>query len=94
VLLQGAQDLSIVLQMFLLGFTKYEDVMQIYDHKGVCEWMQYIIHHPHECGQCISQVERHDQPLKETFFRLEACLPYINFLQSKLGDSLTSNQSY
>jgi hypothetical protein len=84
VLSQGAQDLLNVLQMFLLGFSKDEDVIQIYDHKGFCEWSQYIIHHLHECGQGISQAERHDQPLEETFFRLEGCLPYISFLNQHL----------
>jgi hypothetical protein len=72
---RGAQDLLNVIQMFLLGFAKDEDVIQIYNHKGVYEWWQYIIHHLHECVWGISQTERHDQTLEETFFRIEGCLP-------------------
>jgi hypothetical protein len=49
-----------MLQMFLPSFVEDEDVIYIYDHKGVCEWPQYVINHPHECGRDISQVERHD----------------------------------
>jgi hypothetical protein len=70
--------------MFLLGFSKDEDFIQIYEHKGVCEWSQYIIHHVHECDQGISQVKRHEKTLKETFFRLEGCIPYISFLNQHL----------
>jgi hypothetical protein len=29
--------------------TKHEDIFQIYDHKGINEWSQDIVHHPHEC---------------------------------------------
>jgi hypothetical protein len=71
-------------QMFLPSFVEDEDVIQIYDHKGFCEWMQYGIHHPHECGWGISQAKMYEQPLKETLFILEGCLPYINFLNQHL----------
>jgi hypothetical protein len=81
---QGAQDLLNVLQMFHPGFAKDEDVIQIYDNKGVCEWLKYIIYHLHECGCGISQVKRNYQPLEETFFRLEGCLPYISLLNRHL----------
>jgi hypothetical protein len=84
VVFQGAQDLLNMLQMFLPIFFEYEDVIQIYDHKGDFEWLKYVIHHPHECGQGIIQAKRHDQPLEDTFFRLEGCLPYINFLNQNL----------
>ena len=77
---QGAQDLLNMLQMFLPGFAKDKDVIQIYDHKGVFEWPQYIIHHLHECGRGISKAKRHDQPLEDTFFRLEGCLTYISLV--------------
>jgi hypothetical protein len=77
---QGSQDLLNFLQMFLLDVSKVEDVNQIYDHKGFCEWIQYIIHHLHECVQIISQEKIHDQPLEETLFRIECCLPYISLL--------------
>jgi hypothetical protein len=60
VFLYGAQDLLNMLQMFLPNFVEDEDVIYIYDHKGVCEWPQYVINHPHEFGRDISQVERHD----------------------------------
>jgi hypothetical protein len=69
-----------MLQMFLPIFAEDEDVIWVYDHKGVCEWSQYVIHHLHECVRSIIQDERHDQPLEETFFRLEGCLPYITLL--------------
>jgi hypothetical protein len=48
------QDLLNVLQMFLPIFSKDEDVIHIYDTKGVCEWTQYIIHHLHECVRGIN----------------------------------------
>jgi hypothetical protein len=84
VLSQGAQDLLNVLQIFLLGFSKDEDVIPIYDQKGVCEWSQYIIHHPHEFSWGISQDRIHEKPLKDIFFKLEGYLPYINFLNRHL----------
>jgi hypothetical protein len=84
VLPQGEQNLLNVIQMFLIVFSKYEDVIHIYDHKGFCEWMQYIIHHLYECGQGISKDEKHDQPLEETFFILEGYLSYINLLNRHL----------
>jgi hypothetical protein len=84
VLSQGAQDLLDVLQMFFLGPTEYEDVIQIYDHKRVCEWPQDIIHHPHECHWSISQAKRHDQPFKKAFFRFEGCFPYISLFYQNL----------
>ena len=66
--------------MLLPGSIVDEDVIQIYKHKGVCEQTQDIIHHPHEHHWSISQSKRHDQPLKNAFFRLEGCFPYITFL--------------
>jgi hypothetical protein len=80
VLSQCAQALLNVLQMFLLDFFKYEDVIHIYYQKEFCEWLQFIIHHLHECGRDIGKSKRHDQPLKETLFILKWCLPYISFL--------------
>jgi hypothetical protein len=79
VLSQDAQDLLNILEMFLPSYVEGEDVIQIYDHKGVFEWTQYVIHHLHECGWEINQAERHDRPLEETLFILEGCLPYISF---------------
>jgi hypothetical protein len=73
-----------MLQMFLPGFAEDEEVIQIFYHKGFFEWLQYIIHHPHECDLGISQAERHEQPLEGTFFRLEGCLPYISFFNRHL----------
>jgi hypothetical protein len=84
VMLQGAQDLLNMLQMYLLSFVEYADVIQIHNHKRVCEWLQYVIHHLLECGRGISQAERHDHPLEDSFFRLEGCLPNINFLNRHL----------
>jgi hypothetical protein len=84
VLLHGSQDLLNVIQMFLWGFAKDEDVIQIQYHKWVCEWPQYIIHHLHECGQGIIQAERNDQPIKATLFKIEGCFPYISLLNPHL----------
>jgi hypothetical protein len=84
VLFHGSQDLLNVLQMFLWGFSKDEDVIQIQYLKWFCEWTQYIFHHLHECGQGIIQAARNDQPLKATLFRIEGCFPDINLLNPHL----------
>jgi hypothetical protein len=43
-LLHDAQNLLNVLQVCFLGSDEDEDVIQIYNHKRVCEWPQDIIH--------------------------------------------------
>jgi hypothetical protein len=83
-ILHGDQDLLNVLQILYPGLAEDEDVIQIYDHKIVCEQLQDIIHHPHECHWRISQAKRHDHPLKTTFFRFEGCLPYIDLFYQNL----------
>jgi hypothetical protein len=45
---------------------------------------QDVIHQPHEGGWGIHQAKGHDQPLEETFFRLESGLPYINMFYGDL----------
>jgi hypothetical protein len=53
VLSQSAQDLLNMPHVLLSRFVEYEDVIQIYYHKGVGEGSQYIIHQSHESGWCI-----------------------------------------
>jgi hypothetical protein len=72
---QGVQDLLNVLQMFFPSSIEDEDVIQIYDHKRVCEQLQDIIHHPHECCRTICQPKGMTNHSK-AFFRLEGGLPY------------------
>lgn len=45
VFLQGPQELLNVLQLFYPGSIEVEDVIQIYNHKRVCEWSYDITHH-------------------------------------------------
>jgi hypothetical protein len=63
-LLKGAQNLLNVLQILFPSFVEYEDIIQIYNHKIICEWPQYIFHYPHELFWCINQAKRLDQPPK------------------------------
>jgi hypothetical protein len=67
-----------VLQVFYPTLAEYEDVIQIYNHKGICERQEDVIHQPHESLWGIYQAKGHDQPLENTFFRLESSLPYIS----------------
>jgi hypothetical protein len=53
VLSQSAKNLLNMPHVLLPRSTEYEDVIQIYYHKGVGEGSQYIIHQPHESGWCI-----------------------------------------
>jgi hypothetical protein len=55
-----------------------EDIIQIYNPKGISERPQYVIHQPHEICWGILQAKGHDQPLENTIFRLESTLPYIS----------------
>jgi hypothetical protein len=73
-----------VLQMFYPSYAKDEDVIQMFDHKRVCEWMEHVIHNPHECYQIITQDKRNYQPLKKAFFRHEGYLPYISLFNRDL----------
>jgi hypothetical protein len=46
--------------------------------------LQDVIHQPHEGGWGICQAKGHDQPLENTFFRLESSLPYISLFYGDL----------
>jgi hypothetical protein len=35
--------------MFYPSSIEDDDMIQIYDHKIVFEWLKDIVHHPHEC---------------------------------------------
>jgi hypothetical protein len=60
VLLQSAQNLLNMPHVLLPRSAEYEDVIQIYYHKGVGGGSQYIIHQPHESGWFIFQAKGHD----------------------------------
>jgi hypothetical protein len=70
-------DILNVLQVLCPTLTKNEDDIQIYNHKGIGEGPQDVIHQPHEGGWGIRQAKGHHQPLENTFFRLESSIPYI-----------------
>jgi len=84
VLLQGAQDLLNVFQMFHTSYTKDEDIIQVYNQQKVYEQPYDIIHPHHEHFWSISQAKEHDQPLEYSFFRFECCLSYINLFNWSL----------
>jgi hypothetical protein len=84
VLSQGAQGLLNVVQVLCPGPAEDDDVIQIDHHERVCEWLQDIIHYPHQCRWSISWDKRHDEPLKEAFFIFEGCLPYIIWFYQNL----------
>jgi hypothetical protein len=84
VLSQSVEDLLNVLQVFFPTLVEDEDVIQIYNHKGIGEGPQDVIHQPHEGGWGIRQAKGHDQPLEKTFFRLESSLPYISLFYGDL----------
>jgi len=77
VLPQSVQNLLNVLQVFCPIVVEDKNVIQIYNHKGIGEGLQYVIHQPHEGGWGIFQAKGHHQPFEKTFFRLESNLPYI-----------------
>jgi len=48
------------------------------------EWLEDIIHHPHESYWSICQLERHDQPLEKAFLIFDGSLPNIGMLNGHL----------
>jgi hypothetical protein len=79
VLSQSVEDLLNVLQVFFPNLAEYEDVIHIYNHKGLGENPQGVTHQLHESFWGIRQAKGHDQPLEKNFFRLESSLSYINW---------------
>jgi hypothetical protein len=73
-----------VLQVFFPTLAKDEDFIHIYNHKGIVEGLKYVVHQPHEICWGIHQTKGHDQPLENTFFRLERSLPYISLFYGDL----------
>jgi hypothetical protein len=66
-----------MLQLFYPSLVVDEDVIQIHNQKIISERPKDIFHHPHESCCGIFQTKGHDQPFKNTFFRLEGNFPYI-----------------
>jgi hypothetical protein len=60
-----------MLQVFYPIIVVDEYVIQLHHLKKNGEWLQDIIHHPHESCWDILQTKGHDQPFKNTFFGLE-----------------------
>ena len=69
-----------MLQMFFPNFVVDEDIIQIYDLKRIGEWLENIIHYPHEGCWSIRQIEMHDQPLKKTLLIFEGSLLEIDLI--------------
>jgi hypothetical protein len=67
VLSQGVHNLLNMLQVFFPSLVVNEDIIQIHHYKSIGEWLQDIIHHPHESGQRNFQTKGYDQPFKKTF---------------------------
>jgi hypothetical protein len=44
-----------------------ENFIEIHHYKIIGEWLQDIVHHPHESGWRIFQTKGHDQPFKKAF---------------------------
>ena len=42
------------LQMLWISFTEDAEIIQIYNNRTICEWLQDIIHHHHECCWIIN----------------------------------------
>ena len=57
-----------------------EDVIQIYDHKIIDEWLYDVIHYPRENCWSISQTKSHENIIENIFSRLEGCILDIGFL--------------
>jgi hypothetical protein len=47
-MLQSVEDLLNVLQVFFPSLVEDEDLIQTYNHKGIDEGPQDVIHQPHE----------------------------------------------
>ena len=82
--LQGAQYLLNVLQIFFLGSIMMRMSFKYKTKNTNCEWSYNAIHHPHERFWSISQAKGHDQPLKKAFFISYGFLPYIGFLNCNM----------
>jgi hypothetical protein len=82
-----------VLQMFFPSFVEYEDVIQIYNHKRVCEWLQDIIHHPHECFRALVKPKGMTNHSKRPSLDLKVVF-HTSICSIGPGGSLTSDQSY
>lgn len=65
------QNLFNVPQMLFPRCVEDQNIIQVNNDKSIKERMKYIIHEPHEYRRCISQTERHNQPLKKSLLHLE-----------------------
>ena len=49
-----------MLEMLLFGLTKHQHVTKMNYHKLSKEWLEYLIHEPHECACDIREAEAND----------------------------------
>ena len=63
--------------MCILSSIKHEDIVYIYEQKGMSEWLLNIVCH----AQCsvTKQDERCGMPYKETLFKHNGFIPKISF---------------
>ena len=77
VLSQCLEDFSDVVEVLFTCIAEDQNVIQVYHYKCVCEWMQGVIHQPHESCGSICQSERHDEPFEKALLGFEGSLPHI-----------------
>jgi hypothetical protein len=56
-----------MLQVFGPSLVVNENFIHIHHYKIIVEWLQDIVHHPHESGWRMCQTKGHDQPFKKDF---------------------------
>jgi hypothetical protein len=64
--------------------TEDENVIEVDDQKSTQMFSEDVIDEPHESGWGISEIERHDFPLKKNKFGLELFFPNILWVHSNL----------
>jgi len=76
-LLECLDNLLDVVEVLFPTLVEDQDVIQVYKYKLVGEWVQYVIHEPHEYCTSICQPERHNQPFEKALLGFEGNLPHI-----------------
>ncbi len=66
-----------MLQMLLGILAINQNIIEINYNEFTDERLQHLVHHPHECAQCIRVPKWHHQPFIQTLIRLERCFPFV-----------------
>ena len=71
-----------MLGMILERGAIHHDIVQVYDHKSVEEWLEHLVHERAKCGGCINKAKRHHKEFERPVPCCARCLWFVS-----LGDA-------